>query len=106
MLSEKIDFITRVTKASKLPVARANDLAEELWGMGPASKKLAEAGCNRELTEFERVYDEKMDARVREIGVELGLDAYRQDDPRGWTIRVKVPRELANNWDGITTGCG
>ena len=47
-----------------------------------------------------------MDAKVKEVGKELGLKAYRQGDPRGWTIRVVVPRELADCWDNETTGCG
>jgi hypothetical protein len=95
-----------VVAASKIPKAKSTELAKELWNMGPESSKLATASCNRELTEAEQVRDAEMDARVVAIGKELGLKAYRQDDPRGWTIRVVVPPELADNWDGESTGCG
>lgn len=112
-LTPRQDFLRRVCEASK----RANvenpklevlvrRLAVELWNMGPRSHFLAEAACNRELTERETKRDEEMDARVVAIGKELGLKAYRQGDPRGWTIRVEVPQDLADCWDGISTGCG
>jgi len=105
-LTEKQDFIRRVVTASKLPETKSTKLAVELWNMGPRSARLAENACNRELTPRENTIDDRMDARVVAIGEELGLKAYRQGDPRGWTIRVVVGRELANCWDGETTGCG
>lgn len=109
-LTERQDFIRRVVTASantgKVTKTKATALAIELWCMGPRSKRLAEAMCNRELTERENKLDDQMDARVAAIGVELGLKAYRQGDPRGWTIRVEVPKELADCLDGLTTGCG
>jgi hypothetical protein len=109
-LTARQDFIRRVVTAStdigKTTKTKATALAVELWNMGPRSKWLAEAMCNRELTERENKRDDQMDARVAAIGVDLGLKAYRQGDPRGWTIRVEVPKELADCWDGITTGCG
>jgi hypothetical protein len=105
-LTPQQDFIRRVVTASKIPTAKSTELAQELWEMAPESSKLATASCNRDLSEAEQLRDAELDARVKAIGVQLGLTAYRQDDPRGWTIRVVVPRELADNWDGITTGCG
>ena len=105
-LTERQDFIRRVVTASKLPNTKATKLAIELWNMGQRSARLAENACNRELTPREEKRDDAMDARVKAIGEELGLKAYRQGDPRGWTIRVEVGKELANNWDGETTGCG
>jgi hypothetical protein len=104
--SARQDFVNRVCAASLLTRRKSARLAMILWRMGPYSSKLAENECNRELTEREKERDSQMDARVVEIGKELGLKAYRQGDPRGWTIRVIVPRELANCWDGISCGCG
>lgn len=104
--SERQDFINRVCAASKLPRRKAASLAVELWMMGPRSARLAEAECNRELSEREKRRDAEMDARVKAIGEELGVKAERQGDPRGWTIRVYVGKALANCWDGETTGCG
>ena len=103
---EKQDFIRRVVSASKIPSDKATILATKLWKMSGRSSRLAEAACNRELTKAEDALDDKMDAKVKEIGKLLGLKAYREGDPRGWTIRVVVGKELANNWDGLTTGCG
>ncbi len=103
---EKQDFIRRVVSASKIPSDKAIALAKELWNMSGRSSRLAEVACNRELTPAEDALDDRLDARVKEIGGELGLRAYRQGDPRGWTIRVVVGRELANCWDNETTGCG
>jgi len=105
-LSERQDFINRVCAASKLRRRKAAALAVELWRMGPYSAKLAVDECNRELTCVEKERDGEMDTRVAAIGSALGLKAYRQGDPRGWTIRVVVPKALANCWDGETTGCG
>ena len=105
-LTERQDFINRVVAASKLSKTKATKLAVELWNMRLYSAKLAEYACNRELSARENKRDDEMNARVKAIGEELGLKAYRQGDPRGWTIRVEVPRELANCCDGITTGCG
>jgi len=105
-LAAQHSFTRRVVTASKIPPTQAIELATELWKLAPESARLAEASCNRELTEAEQVRDAELDARVKAIGVQLGLTAYRQDDPRGWTIRVVVPRELADCWDGETTGCG
>lgn len=109
-LTERQDFIRRVVTASteigKISKTKATALAVELWNMGPRSARLAENACNRELTERENKRDDAMDARVKAIGEELGLKAYRQGDPRGWTIRVEVGKALANCFDGETCGCG
>lgn len=105
-LAAQHNFTRRVVTASKIPPTKAIELATELWKLAPESARLATASCNRELTDAEKERDAEMDARVVAIGVQLGLKAYRQDDPRGWTIRVVVPPELADNWDGETTGCG
>jgi hypothetical protein len=105
-LTEQQDFIRRVVTASKLPKAKSTELAMELWEMGPRSARLAENACNRELTARENKIDNLLDARVEAIGEELGLRTYRQGDPRGWTIRVVVGKELSNNWDGESVGCG
>lgn len=103
-------FIRRVVEASvragKVTKTRATQLAAELYHMRFKSKRLAEAACNRELTDQETVFDTRLDTRVKEIGEELGVPAYRQGDPRGWTIRVVVGQELADCWDSETTGCG
>jgi hypothetical protein len=105
-LTERQDFIRRITLASKIPEKNARYLAISLWEKGPRSKRLAEAGCNREFTESERQSSAILDEAVKTIGELLGLQAYRQGDPRGNTIRVVVGAEFADNWDGISTGCG
>jgi hypothetical protein len=116
-LTERQDFIRRVVAAAatingKTIVGEKDPtkLAEQLWRMGPRSKRLAERLCSEEMSEAEseRVnrIDDEMDAKVVAIGKELGLKAYRQGDPRGWTIRVVVGRDLADCMDGETTGCG
>lgn len=109
---EKRQFVRRVVAAAlrkegaTITQRKATILANQLWSFGLPSQQLAEAACNRELTPREESYDNRLDKRVEEIGKELGLTAYRQGDPRGWTIRVKVPKDLADCWDGETTGCG
>lgn len=108
---EHDSFVRRVVTASlragKLTSQRkATVLANRLWNMRIRSSRLAEAACNRGLSEREDRIDTQMDETVKNIGEQLGLVAYRQGDPRGWTIRVEVPRDLADNWDGKTTGCG
>jgi hypothetical protein len=103
---EKAKFIQQIVKASKLPADKAERLAKKLWHLGPESERLATASCNRELTKYENKRDDELDLLVKAIGVELGLNAYRQNDPRGWTIRVEVGRDLATCWDGETVGCG
>jgi hypothetical protein len=95
-----------VMSAESCSVGYATKLARELLRMGPRSEKLAETGCNRELTEYEIKEDKELGVKVHEIGNELGLRAYRQDDPRGWTIRVIVDKQYVNCWDGETVGCG
>jgi hypothetical protein len=106
MKSEREEFSDRIVKASALPEAKSRPLAERLWMMRFRSERLAVAKCNRELTEEEKALGADLDARVEAIGKELGLKAYRQDDPRGNTIRVEVGQEFADNWDGLTVGCG
>jgi len=107
---QKAEFVRRVVAASnkigKVPEKKARTLANQLWSFRKESQRLAEAMCNRELTKREERRDEQLDGIVKDIGEEMGLVAYRQGDPRGWTIRVEVGRELANCFDGITTGCG
>lgn len=109
---QKADFVRRVVTAATeregatITKEAATKLAVSLWLMGPKSSRLAEAACNRELTKREDRIDTEMDERVVAIGKALGLNAYRQGDPRGWTIRVEVPKHLADCWDGLTTGCG
>lgn len=108
-LTARQDFIRRVVTAtdeSKISKVQATTLAVELWNMRLESKRLATESLNRVLSNDEQVRDAELDVRVKAIGKELGLNAYRQDDSRGWTIRVEVPRELADNYDGLTTGCG
>jgi len=105
-LTERQDFVRRIVAASKLPESKSRALAGKLYAMRYDSKQLAIDGCNRELTEAEKLLDNKMDAEVKAIGERLGLKAYRQDDARGNTIRVVVGQELADNMDGETVGCG
>lgn len=101
------EFVRRVALAAvNVPIAKAFRLARELRSLARESARLAELACNRELTLREDARDTELDARVKAIGEQLGLRAYRQGDPRGWTIRVEVGKRLANSWDGLTTGCG
>jgi hypothetical protein len=95
-----------VMSTESCSVGYATKLARELLGMGPRSERLVEIECNRELTEYEIKNDKELDVKVRKIGNELGLMAYRQGDPRGWTIRVVVDKQYATSFDGETVGCG
>jgi hypothetical protein len=95
-----------VMSAESCGVGYATKLARELLGMGPRSKALAERYCNRSLYPHEKEEDENLDVRVLKIGMDLGLKAYRQGDPRGWTIRVEVDKQYTTCWDGETVGCG
>jgi hypothetical protein len=101
------NFVRRVVLAAvNVPMVEARKLALRLRSMATESKCLAENACNRELTPSENARDDELDAKVKAIGLQLGLRAFRQGDPRGHTIRVLVGRDLADNWDGETTGCG
>lgn len=95
-----------VMSAEGCSVGYATKLAQELLKMGPRSAQLAKIECNRSLTEYEKKNDSEMDCNVAEIGKELGLKAYRQGDPRGYTIRVIVDRQYTTCMDGETVGCG
>lgn len=102
----KDEFTKRVCMAANCSIEEAFIVCKELLKIADESKKLAVDACNRELTRREKYRDEDLDRIVAGYGRRLGLKTYRQDDPRGWTIRVEVGPEFADCMDGISTGCG
>lgn len=107
VVSEKDTFIRCLVNASPLEDKnKVRHYAIELWLLRRRSNELATFGCNRELTALEITEDQELDKKVDEIGLKLGLESYRQKDPRCWTIRVVVGRDFSNSGDYETTGCG
>lgn len=74
---------------------------------GATIKRLAEAYCNREMSEAEQETDKACEARIRELVGELQLHGCKhvtgvefQGDPRGATVKLKVNDRSGDSFGG------
>lgn len=81
-------------------------VAKMLVRIGKKSSRLAVDECNRGLTPREKRTVERIEREVEALGRLIGLTAFRQGDPRGYTIRVILPKGISGNCVDGSAGCG
>jgi hypothetical protein len=102
----------RLPKRSNLALGwrerEAHDIAEEMRKLKRAAHRLAEAGCNGELTDYQTTLDERTDDRFRDLCAAIGAEAVISGDPRGCVYHVRFKGKGApyNTWGGAEMGWG
>ena len=76
------------------------NLLDKLHGYEVSLHRLAEAACDRELTQKEETRVLNLESKVHEIAALLGFKEEFNSDPRGAYIKFLLPSGRSNNWDG------
>lgn len=122
---EREEFVAQLTRA--LPQVAANLVARNarlLMRHAKTHGNIAEAQCNGPgdyvnsipYPEAGRIYREfeercakreaRIEARISAICAELGIEPDFGGDPRGYTVKVKLPTGASNTWGGASEGWG
>lgn len=97
---EKMEFIYVMAKHSELTLAEC----QRVLRLAATVQRLAETACNRELTKREILKDENVQARIMQIVTPKDIDVGFSGDPRGCTVKLRLPDGYYNNWDGESVG--
>ena len=57
--------------------------------------QLDELACNWGVTEHQAKRTERLEGQAREIASKYSMIAYHQSDPRGWSLYLVSPQQLA-----------
>jgi hypothetical protein len=67
--------------------------------------RLAVIACNRGMTRAEERKDERTEERIVEMLKPYGIEPQFQGDPRGCTVKLKLPSGRSNDWGGERVYC-
>ena len=106
MTREREEFVAVMTR--ELPKANTLDvidLCRKLCRLAATHHRIAETVCSVEMTEAEAARLEKKDdrteARITELCKPYGIMPVFSGDPRGCTVKLKVPSGNTNDWGGV-----
>lgn len=80
------------------------ELARNLMRWARTHGNYQENRCNRDVTEAEEKREERLEERIAEACKPFGITPVFSGDPRGATVKLKVPSGLTNDW-GSTGIC-
>jgi hypothetical protein len=114
---ERWEFIHLIMKHTTVPEGEAQRAALKLLRYGATYSRIQEFECNapdakygqdeynkrmQERWEREQERNEKKEARITELVTQvcksIGCEPVFQGDPRGATIKVKMPDGYTNDW--------
>ena len=96
--AEVLEFA--VVMAREFPtVAHLSELLAELIRLSHRHAKLQEKACNVEVKDG---HDAPCESKIRKVCEEIGCEATFSGDPRGCTVKVKLPSGRSNHWGGET----
>jgi hypothetical protein len=75
-------------------------LAGELMRLGRQYGRLQEAACNGELTADQLKREARVEQYIRGICREWKMGCILSGDPRGATVKLKLPSGKSNSWGG------
>jgi len=87
-LAELAALLSRETGVATHRVGR---MAAELMRLATAHHELQEAACNRELSSAEMADEQNIEGAIKAICDEGGWTPDFQGDPRGATVKLRVP---------------
>lgn len=93
----KLEFVHAMARHTRATVRQC----EALMRYAATLQRLAEAACNREMTQREILQEERIMAKVIAITAELELELpVFSDDPRGAVLKIRVPDGYTNDLGG------
>jgi hypothetical protein len=98
---ERADFIARlVTESKRHGPEMCTEIGYKILKLSARYCTLQEHDCNRGLTDKERQLESGIERRIRLQCRELGpgFAPVFQGDPRGATVKLKVPSGFYNDW--------
>ena len=95
-------------KGSMVNVSDVEMLVDRLHRYETTLHRISEIWCNVELNDKQtkrlEEKESRMEQKVKDIAELLRFEVHCQGDPRGGTIRFKLPSGRSNNWDNETWG--
>lgn len=82
------------------PAREVFKLARELMRLANRHHRLQEAACNVTLTERQEKTEQRTEEKIRALCAPLGITPVFSGDPRGATVKLKVPSGRTNDWGG------
>ena len=95
---ERVEFAAIM--AREFPTITATATLE-LMRLARRHGKLQEKACNVQVTEG---HDAACEKRIRELCAKYGITVQFSGDPRGYTVKIKLPSGASNHWGGETYG--
>ena len=86
--------------ARECPEAKPDDVCE-LIRLSRRHARLQERACSQPVKEG---FDVRCEESIRAVCGRIGVPVYFSGDPRGFTVKVKLPSGLSNHWGGLTFG--
>jgi len=78
-----------------------------MLSLARSHNKLAEAGCNGELTKAQVTKRDRIEAEMNECALEFSLRAQFTGDPRGFTVKLHTESQnMYNTMGGSESGYG
>jgi hypothetical protein len=85
-------------------------MAKDLMRKASTSERIATVLCSVEMSEKRQARieaeDERNDAAIKRVCDAWGMVAVLSGDPRGYTVKVKLPSGRSNTWGGSEHGWG
>jgi hypothetical protein len=91
-----------VTMKTEFPAAYTHDVVRELLRLAKRHGQLQEKACNEQVPEG---HDKGCEDAITSLCNALGVPAVLfSGDPRGYTVKLKLPSGRSNHWGGETWG--
>ena len=97
---EKMEFVFIMAKHSE---ATLHDL-QRLLRFAATHQRICTDECNRELSEREQAKKIRVQRKILALCTSAKVEARFSGDPRGCTVKLRLPDGTYNNWDGETVG--
>ncbi len=105
---ERMQFIEVLfaEEARACPLREVGEIARKIMRNAATHGRLAEEECGRELTEAEQRKVDSCEERIGQLCARLGKGFVPQfsGDPRGYTVKIRLPSGRYNNWGGEAWG--
>lgn len=101
-----IAILAREECARNVASDRLAHLVEHLYRCAKQLSVYAERACDRPLTPTEKNARKAVERQAHELCAELGVPVSFNDDPRGFSVKLRLPNGASNDWGGETWGLG
>lgn len=99
---DRAEFVARLVSEIPDKVSAVTDAAFLIMRHGATYARIQEAWCNEEMgdrrTREMMAKEARIEKRITELCEPFGFKADFQGDPRGATVKIRVPSGYTNDW--------